>query len=251
MPNSFFQFKQFRIDQSQAGMKVTTDACLFGAWVAAEIKNRSSNEPRNILDIGTGTGILSLMLAQVTDDSLIDAIELNQAAAAEAQENFKKAKWSRRLQVHSIAIQQFETSNTYDFIISNPPFFKDNQLGLKVTKNEAIHDVLLPMHDLAKHIKRLLAQNGICYILYPENEMNRFIPLAAEHGLQLRRQVSVHNEAAKPCFRVMAAFATSKEKVVETEISIRMRDGKYTNEFWRLLSDYYLEYNNPENSEIA
>ena len=246
MPNSYFQFKQFRINQNQAGMKVTTDACLFGAWVAHEI---SGDPLKHVLDVGAGTGLLSLMLAQQNSKCHIEAIEVNKQVFLEAKHNFEASPWSHKLKVTHTSIQAFQTETKYDRIISNPPFFKGSQPGLKVAKNEAIHDSLLPMDDLAKSVKRLLSPDGVCYVLYPEKEMSRFIQLVDNYGLQLNKKILVRNEIDKPCFRVMAAFTTSIRAVEEAEIIIRRKDGKYTSEFWELLKDYYLEYNNPENNK--
>ena len=244
MPNSYFQFKEFRIDQQQAGMKVTTDACLFGAWVANRIQQKE--EPKHILDIGAGTGLLALMLAQATQISLIDAVEMNESVADEALSNFQKSKWNSRLQIHPESIQQFKPAIKYDLIICNPPFFKDHPRGLSENKRQAIHSTDGFMEDLAKDMKRLLHPLGLCYVLYPEKEMNEFIKWINSVGLELSKKILVRNEVNKPTFRVLAEFSSRKASKEEAEIIIRRGDRKYTNDFWRLLKDYYLDYNDPE-----
>lgn len=118
MPNTYFQFKQFRIDQDQTAMKVTTEACILGAWVDEQIP------PQTVLDIGTGTGLLALMLAQKFPQAEIDAVEIDQGAFTQAHANFHSSPWPERLQVFHQRIQDFDPGKKYDLIISNPPFFK-------------------------------------------------------------------------------------------------------------------------------
>lgn len=244
MPNSYFQFQQFKVDQTVSGMKVTTDACLFGAWVASEIKNRKK-EPQRILDIGAGTGLLSLMLAQVTADTQIDAVELNENAFKEAKANFLNSEWNERLWCYHTPIQEYDLDDTYDLIICNPPFFSNSKKGEQECKNEALHATNLPMEDLIDRIKKRLSESGLAYVLYPEYEMNRLISLTESNGLQLNDRMIVRNKSNDSVFRIMASFGLNSEKDQEDEIVIREPNGKYTDSFWELLKDYYLPYNDP------
>ncbi|MEM9340902.1 MAG: methyltransferase, partial [Bacteroidota bacterium] len=166
MPNTYFQFKKFRIDQVRSGMKVTTDSCLFGAWIANHIKKHHP-EPSKVLDIGTGTGLLALMMGQVTQNTRIDAIEMNEESFCEAKENFENSKWSDRLAAYHTSIQNFQPQEKYDLIICNPPFFKDNLKGAKRNKNQAIHNDSLSIDDLSKGINELLTRDGSAYVMYP------------------------------------------------------------------------------------
>lgn len=242
MPNHYFQFQKFRIDQQQSGMKVTTDACLFGAWVASEIK--TIEEPKHILDIGTGTGLLSLMLAQVTNKSLIESVEINDHAFEEAHLNFKQSNWNDRLKVHHTAIQDYKAKYQYDLIIANPPFFTQSQKGFLANKNQALHATNISMEELLVAAQSLIADNGCFYLLYPEKEMKQFIDLAKER-FYLKKLVTVRNKTDGAVFRYLAAFQLQKEETVKEEIIIKRPDGKYTDPFWKLLKMYYLEYNNP------
>ncbi len=243
MPNTYFQFQQFRIDQEKSGMKVTTDACLFGAWVADQIKRAS--EPGKVLDIGTGTGLLALMLAQVTKESQIDVVEINDQAFKEANSNFKHTNWRGRLNIFHQPIQDFFTTTKYDLIICNPPFFQNSMEGQVQHKNQALHSTSLSMKELVQRVTKLLSSKGRFYVLYPEKEMVDFIALLKKSGLHLLHSVKVRNEARKPIFRRMCAFSFDSSSALTHELIIRRDDGKYTEDFWELLKDYYLEYNNP------
>ncbi len=224
-------------------MKVTTDACLFGGWVANEIKK--SGEPKRILDIGTGTGLLSLMLAQVTKSCQIDAIEVNDLAFEQANANFNNSSWTSRLNIYHSKLQQFHSNHKYDLIICNPPFFNNSTKGKKAAKNLALHNESLPVHDLTAAVRNLLSVNGTCYVLYPEREMNVFTAEAEKSGLYPSHYAYVKNEKDQPIFRVMRCFTFQKTIVGASEIIIRKEELKYTNEFWELLKGYYQEYNNP------
>ena len=148
MPNQFFKFKQFTIDQDQCAMKVCTDSCLFGAWVA-EYLEQEKNSLKTILDIGTGTGLLSLMLAQKTTAN-IDAVEIEEAASLQASNNFLASPWNNRLQVYHAPIQLFKPIHpkSYVFIICNPPFYENNLKTDNQLKNLALHSEALSLANL-------------------------------------------------------------------------------------------------------
>lgn len=245
MPRSYFQFKQFTIHQVHAGMKVTTDACLFGAWVADVIQSMPS-EPVRILDIGSGTGLLSLMIAQKTVEAHITAIELNRAAFSECQNNFRQSPWHDRLSCLNVALQRYQPAERYDVIVSNPPFFAKSLKGRKQNKNEALHADLLPQSDLLEGISNLLAGNGAAFVLYPDQEMQQFSNSAAVAGLHQTACVNVrHTEEGSP-FRTLAKYEFLKRPGETVKMEIKTKAGKYSPSFWQLLQDYYLEYNNPE-----
>ncbi|MEP1033294.1 methyltransferase [Ekhidna sp.] len=243
MPNSYFQFKRFRVDQALSGMKVTTDASLFGAWVASEI-SRCEQKPKRILDIGTGTGLLALMIAQILRESQIDGIEVNKEAYCEAIVNFQKSPWNSQLTCIHTSIQDFR-ADTYDIILCNPPFFKGSPLGKVINKNEAVHSTLLPAEDLLNSVSRLLSENGTFFLLYPDHEMNKFITLAEKLELSTAQLVTVRNKEGASVFRKMAKFEFQPIKCNSSELIIRKKNRKYTDDFWALLKEYYLEYNNP------
>ena len=239
MPNSYFQCQQFRVDQRESGMKVTTDACLFGAWVGSIIK-----EPKTILDIGAGTGLLALMLAQKTQNSRIDAVEMEQRASQEAHANFHKSPWRDRLTLYHQPIQAFTHQSRYEIIVTNPPFFEASQKGTDPAKNDAIHEATISQKELHQHVSRLLQPNGELFVLYPEREMTAFEDLISG-TFHCSRKMIVRNSENGAVFRVMASFQAGPSNSDVSELAIRRPDNKYTDEFWALLKDYYLQYNDP------
>jgi tRNA1Val (adenine37-N6)-methyltransferase len=194
MATSYFQFKQFFIQQENCAMKVTTDACLFGAYCAERLKQNA----KNILDIGTGTGLLSLMLAQKNSTSLIDAVEIEEQAALQAKQNFQQSPWIERLKIHNTSIQQFShtTKNQFDFIITNPPFFNNDLKSDQQNRNLALHSTALNFEELIHCIKKLLSPTGKFAVLLPYHRTAAFILLANDFCIEekvLVKQTLSHN----------------------------------------------------------
>lgn len=237
MANSFFQFKQFRIDQGNCGMKVTTEGCIFGALPTFS----NGLKPNKVLDIGTGTGLLALMKAQQTE-AQIDAIEIDEIAYEQAKANFENSSWANRLSVFHVDLLEFKPNLYYDQIICNPPFFQDNQLGTNSRKNKAIHNSNLSFDDLAAGISRLLTpETGVASVLYPEHEMNVFSQKMKQKGFNVVADIQVYNQIGKPTFRRIKSFSQMKtESKVPKTFIIKEQDGAYTKQFVHLLKDYYL-----------
>ncbi len=240
MANDYFAFKQFTIQQSDCAMKVTTDGCLFGAW-SANVVASSPLQVARALDIGTGTGLLSLMLAQKIS-TLIDAVEIDPAAAMQAQANFAASPWAGQLQVYQTAIQAFSTatSHQYNFIITNPPFFEHDLKSTDTKRNMALHSAALSLEILLANIHRLLATNGQFAILLPYHRVNYFINLTIPLGFVLHQQVLVKQTPKHPYFRAMLLFGFTQTTTLETELIIKIED-VYSEDFKGLLKDYYLE----------
>lgn len=233
MSNTHFQFKQFRIDQSADGMKVTTDGCILGAMVSPVGKGR-------ILDIGTGTGLLSLMMAQRTEAE-IDAIEIHPEVMQQAAQNVSKSPWPNQISVLREDLKTFDAQTEYHQIVCNPPFFKGNQKGKSSTKNTAIHDDTLPMSLLVERSSELLTVGGSLWVMYPEYEMKRFEELAIAKGFSLGKQIMVYNKQSGPVFRVICEFQKGPvHPMPEHQLIIKGSDGTYTKDFSALLKDYYL-----------
>lgn len=236
MAKNYFRFKQFTIHQENCAMKVCTDACLFGAYVADLVKTKSST---HILDIGTGTGLLSLMLAQRVP-ALIDAVEIDNAASEQAKENFQQSPWRERLTLFKTDIVQFEPDKKYDCIISNPPFFENDLKSNNASKNMAKHDTSLTLDQLMGIVKLYLNEQGNFAALLPYHRMDYCIEAAAKAALYPSRKVLVKQTEKHDYFRAILIFNSNKSQLTEEEIIIKNPDDKYTLRFAELLKDYYL-----------
>ena len=170
MANSYFQFKQFTIQQDKCAMKVCTDACVFGAFVAEYLASQKIN---NCLDIGTGTGLLSLMLAQKNDMGM-DTVEINTEAYLQAKENIENSIYKNKISIHNQNILEFDNNKKYDFIITNPPFYEGDLMSSQQNKNQAKHNESLTLPKLLQSIIRLLKDNGEFAVLLPYHRIIEF-----------------------------------------------------------------------------
>jgi len=239
MGNSFFRFKQFTIRQDKTAMKVTTDGCLFGAWAAAQISSQFTTT-QTVLDIGTGTGLLSLMLAQKSI-SPIDAVEIEQEAYEQAADNIAASPWPGSIQVvHGDIKNDLPLQPAYDFIFSNPPFYEKELASPHAEKNIAHHARGLLLGELLPCIKNLLHSSGKFYLLLPYKRKEEIIRLFEKYGLQLSVIVAVRQSTRHSFFRLMIGGSLQETVTHEAEMSIRDENDQYTPEFIRLLQDYYL-----------
>ncbi len=233
MSNSYFQFKQFTIVQERGAMKVTTDACIQGAWtpVLPGVKY--------VLDIGAGTGLLSLMLAQRSNDVVIDAMELDAAAADEARTNVAASPWKERIKVLAGDVRGYSFGCKYDMIITNPPFFNNSLLGEEDSKNMARHTLSLSYSELLKAMDENLVNGGVISVLLPAVEYEQWRSLAvAGDWFECGRLTIRHKEDAA-VKRIVGLFCKKEMPVVNDELVIM--DGlKYSQSFIDLLSPFYL-----------
>ena len=238
MANSYFQFKQFTIQQDRCAMKVTTDACLFGAWTAEEVKRQRSDVKR-VLDIGAGTGLLSLMLAQKTN-SPVDAIEIDPDAFGQAKENISGSPWKDRVTIYQADAAQFAFSSKYDILVSNPPFY-ENELKSGDAKKNLAHHEGLSLQQLLKLIRDNLSSQGSFFLLLPHKRSEEVEKLIADCGLSILQKISVRQSLKHDFFRTMirGSHESDKEKIT-IEISIWDEQQQYTPEFVEFLRDYYL-----------
>ena len=236
MSNTYFRFKQFTVHQDRAAMKVCTDACLFGAWIAHHIQSAA-----HVLDIGTGTGLLTLMYAQQHSESLLDAVELDSAAAKQAEENSKASPWSKRIKVYATSIQQFHPGHSYDLIIANPPFFENDLRSADTGRNNAMHDTALTLEELSDIIPRHLSPFGHFAVLLPDHRRDYFISLMLKRDLHLQSGLQVKQSPQHDYFRSILCFAQQRSiSVQEEEIVIREDKDRYSEKFASLLKEYYL-----------
>ena len=226
--------------QEHTAMKVCTDACLFGGWAAADAQIQSA---KNILDIGSGTGLLSLMLAQQSA-AHITAIEIEDGAFEQTKTNFNLSPWKDRLDVVHSSIQDYASmnkENLFDCIITNPPFYEGDLNSPDNAKNLAAHSTALPWDDLARSAASLLQENGAWYVLVPTLRAYTIQKLALNDGLQLSQECLMYNDAKHLPIRAMLKFVKQKEATIQRDkIIIKNADQSYTNEFKNYLKDYYL-----------
>lgn len=220
-------------------MKVCTDACLLGAIVACKL-SEPENQVNNILDIGTGTGLLSLMLAQKTN-AVIDAVEINEEASKQARKNFELSPWANKIQVYHTGIQHFIPAKKYDVIISNPPFFEEDLHSSDAAKNDAKHDTGLTLKELVLFIKNHLTQQGNAFLLLPFNRTTFLQSQAEKQGLFVKEVILVRQSIHHSFFRSIVQLSTQPFAITQTELSIHDGNREYTAGFTALLKDYYLK----------
>lgn len=241
MSNSWFQFKQFIIYQDRCAMKVTTDACLFGAWVAERVRSSESGV-RNILDIGTGTALLSLMLAQQCNAAM-DAIEIDKDAFEQAGENIAASLWTDRIKNFQGDAREFNFPIQYDIIISNPPFYEKELMSDDAKKNLALHNEGLLLDELLLIIKKNLKPDGLFCLLLPYKRNAEIKKLVLKHEFDILQMAFVRQSVNHDYFRIMLTGKLKTGEPAETmidEISIWDDKQQYTKEFIDLLKDYYL-----------
>jgi tRNA1Val (adenine37-N6)-methyltransferase len=235
-----FAFKKFTIHQEKCAMKVGTDAVLLGAWA-------KTYGVRHALDIGTGTGVIALMIAQKCG-AQIDAIDVDKISCEEANVNVKGSAWSDRIHVQHISLQDFIriADGKYELIVTNPPYFIDSLHSSEESRNKARHTVLLPFVDLIHGVKKLLAKEGKFYVILPTKEGEHFRQLAEENGLHLRRITKVKTTPEKTEKRVLMQFGfMPKEKLTESELVIEkdnLNAHHYTEEYKELTKEFYLNF---------
>jgi len=237
MANQEFVFKQFKIVQDKCAMKVGTDAVLLGSWV-------NTTNANSILDIGTGTGIVALMLAQ-RSNAMIDAIDIDQNAYIQATENINACKWKDHIRVHHISLQQFvmEQTDKYDLIVSNPPYFVDSSKASGESRSNARHTDQLPYDDLLNGVLKLLSPIGKFYVILPTKESELFRDMAEENKLFLTKLTRVVTRTDKPEKRWLMRFEFTRKSFSEDSIIIEEDERhSYTDAYKELTKEYYLGF---------
>ena len=241
MANSYFQFKQFTVHQDKCAMKVTTDGCLFGGFVANAISN-SELVINNCLDIGTGTGLLSLMLAQ-KKNCFIDAIEIDAAAAEQATTNIVASPFSDKINIIQTDARIFLFEKKYDLIISNPKKKEKELKGDDEKRNIAHHSEELSLSNLLTIINDNLSANGNFYLLLPFKRDEEIKKLIASNNFQIETITYIRQSVKHDYFRIIVSgkFRTENpEEILLEDMAIKNEIGNYTPPFISLLKDYYL-----------
>lgn len=235
MANSWFQFQEFRIEQDRCAMKISTDAVLLGALANAE-------NPYKILDIGTGTGVIALMLAQRFPDSQIQAVEIDPAAASQAQENFRKSLFAERMEVWEGKFQEFSPIEKFDLIISNPPYFPDHLKSSDAQRNLALHNDGLPFGDLVKNVSAILAPEAKFWVILPPRQMLDLEKIARLNGLFPSQKFTIQDNPVKPVIREVVSFEFEEKKISLNEILIKDDSGGFHDSYRKLISGFLLNY---------
>ncbi|UPT71716.1 MAG: methyltransferase [Flavobacterium sp. JAD_PAG50586_2] len=233
-----FQFKQFTVQQDRCAMKIGTDGVLLGAWCPIE------NNPFSVLDIGAGTGILALMLAQRSNAQQIDALEIDENAYEQCVDNFESSPWGDRLFCFHAGLDEFmdEPEEEYDIIISNPPFYSEDYKTESEQRDLARFKDALPFEDLVEAVQLLLSENGIFAVIIPFKEEERFIDLCAEAELYPVKVTRVKGTPTSEIKRSLLAFKRYELSVLTAEeLVIETARHQYTEEYIALTKDFYLK----------
>ena len=236
MKNTLFRFKQFQIDQSKSAMKIGTDGVLLGAWTSVNRK------PKIILDIGSGTGLVALMLAQRTMNSTIKAIEIEEGAAFEAAANFQSSPWSDRLElIHADVLSYTQKSNeTFDLIVSNPPFFTTPFKVSEDSRSTARDNNHLRYEDLFSCVDQLLNPIGSFSMVCPFEYRKMLVDLGLEHELHLVHELHVKGASTSSFKRILMRFEKTKSTLLTEELILEESRNQRTPEHQQLVQDFYL-----------
>lgn len=236
MSNSYFRFKQFTIHQDRCAMKISTDACIAGAWTDIP------QPAKRVLDIGAGTGLLALMLAQKNSHVNIDAIELDAEAAVQAKENIMSSPWAGRVHVIRADAAVYPYSHTYDFIIANPPFFNNSLLGDTEQRNLARHTLSLSYQSLFDIINNCLGAVGMASVLLPSAEHKHWEKLLQDNNWSIVKKLLIHPTEGKAANRVVSICSRNNGlPYTEEHLCIRNQRGDYSDAFKQLMFPYYLD----------
>ncbi len=233
--NNYFKFKQFTVYQEHSAMKVGTDGVLLGAWGAVG--------EGSILDIGCGSGVITLMCAQRTVNSDIDGVDIDDGAVIQSRINVEKSPWGGRVNIFNSDIDSFCPNKKYNYILSNPPYFIESQKAPNKARTAARHTDTLPHTTLAKRVSELLADDGIFSVILPYIESNMFIVEAVNYGLYCVKRMDVRGVATKGVKRVMLQFSKEKGALTSDELIIENSvRGSYTQKYIDLTKDFYLKF---------
>jgi tRNA1Val (adenine37-N6)-methyltransferase len=238
MSNDYFRFKQFTIRQSQAAMKVGVDSVLLGAWTDVSQANR-------VLDVGTGTGLLALMLAQriAKPDVQIDAVEIDANACLQARENVAASQWHRQISIYCDDFKHFalQTKQQYDLLISNPPYFSHSLKSFDSRRCLARHNDSLLFSELVAGAAKLLMPEGKMAVALPIHEADSFTTQATQHGLSVCRRLFIRSTPAKSPYRLLLELSDRKFPATEQHLCICDAQQAFTAEYTKLTQAFYLK----------
>jgi tRNA1Val (adenine37-N6)-methyltransferase len=232
-----FVFKKFELQQGKCAMKIGTDAVLLGAWTSVE------NRPFSILDIGAGTGVLALMLAQRSNAELIDAVEIDDQAYEQCVDNFEASPWGDRLFCYHASLEEFvdEIEERYDLIISNPPFYSEDYKSDNSQRDLARFSDAMPFGHLVESASKLLSEAGIFSVIIPFKEETSFIELASSFKLFPNRILRVQGNVTSEFKRSLIEFSFRKSDIKTDTLIIETERHQYTEKYINLTKDFYLK----------
>lgn len=228
---SVFQFKHFQLKQTDSALKMGTDAMVLGAFC-------SDLDFKKALDVGAGTGVLALMLAQSSKGS-IDAIEIDEKSANEARFNFEQSNWSQRLRLIHQDFQSFTSEDKYDLIISNPPYYESTLKGEDARKASSKHVDNLTPQVFAKRIASLLNENGICQIIVPFETQQNWVLAFEVNQFFVTRKIIIRGKKSHHPNRVILQFSYQQKNKIESIFVIRNEDGSYTSDYIELTKEFH------------
>lgn len=225
-----FQFKQFAVRHDLAALRITTDATVLGAWVQPQ-------NARNVLDLGTGCGVIGLMLAQRSDANFT-LLDIEPAAIIQTEENISQSPWHRQMQAVCADVRRWQ-GGPFDLIVSNPPYYTGQLATENAARNRALHDASLTLPELALALDRLLTADGTCWLCLPPAEMQQLTALLRLHGLFPLRSLHLADREGLPVIRVFRGFGRSESPAHDTQhLLIRQANGQYQPEYAALLQPY-------------
>lgn len=236
MSETLFRFKKFQVKQAECAMKINTDGVLLGAWC-------DFHKPIKILDIGTGSGVIALMLAQRFPESQITGVEIDTASCLEAQYNVEYSPFAERVSVIGQAIQEFSKSSIekFDLIVSNPPFFSGGTLSASQERSKVRHTIKLPHNELLRSAYNLLSPEGAFSVILPHIEGLRFIEMAEQYRLYCSKLCEVRSFPEYPVERLIIELQKNKTTLLKSKINIRSTEKNYSEEYVKFTKDFYLK----------
>ena len=233
MSNPYFTFKQFTIWHNRCAMKVGTDGVLLGTWA-------NLTEANNILDIGTGTGLIALIAAQRNPKAQITGIDIDYSATIQATENIQNSPWKERIHIVQEDIKKFHPTTLFDSILCNPPYFRNSLKCPDLQRSMARHTDNLSPEELLKSVQTLITDSGEFSIIFPNNDYKLLESLAFIHSLYTIRRTFVHTTVGSTPKRVLLSFKKKNSPTIETHLTIGCNKDIYSEEFKTLVKDFYL-----------
>lgn len=235
--NKPFKFKDFSVNQDKCAMKIGTDSVLLGAWTSIK------NNPFSVLDIGSGTGVLSLMIAQRSTSETIEALEIDADAYEQCSENFENSPWADRLFCYHASLLEFveEAEDEYDLIICNPPFYSEDYKTNNKARDLARFNDAMPFEHLIYAVARLLSDDGMFSVVIPFKEEEHFITLASKIGLFPNRILHIKGHPDAEIKRSLLEFSFKESKIETSKLIIETERHQYTDDYINLTKDFYLK----------